>query len=203
MTLAHLLSLKAMPTSKRTHEEHCLHICLCCLRKVKCHEGDKKDGVLIKDELKGLICEYVYPKFHENEDVLPKVLCHTCRVSLKSQKTPKPRKLPPKVNFENLVPDIKKCFTKTTRSGDFSLLCEVCKRGGATIQPNGSKDIPSDFLLEKPCSVGKPPNPEVRKPSISTLASNSTHQQVNKSEKLQQIVDNYSPGGKFLFFSFQ
>ena len=34
MTLAHLLSLKAMPTLKRTYEEY-------RLRKVKSHEGQK------------------------------------------------------------------------------------------------------------------------------------------------------------------
>ena len=48
-----------MPYSKRTHEEHCLHICLCCLKKVKDFEGRKKDGVIISQDLKEIISKKI------------------------------------------------------------------------------------------------------------------------------------------------
>ena len=87
-----------MPTSKRTHEEHCLHICFCCLKKVKDSTGKKKDGVLILQDLKDLIESHVYCEYTQNQNILPKVVCTTCRLSLKSQSSSKPRKLPPKVD---------------------------------------------------------------------------------------------------------
>ena len=120
----------------RTHDEACAALCCVCWRKVK--SGGRK----VSNNLTLLVRQFVFDGYSPNNNSHPTSICNNCRVALSMKKkvmlirlcvikilNPKLKdpngpksKLPPRPDYENLVPPP----PKTRSSTDSYCSCTIC-----------------------------------------------------------------------------
>lgn len=97
---------------KQSHEENINKVCVICFKK--------KTGVRqITNKITDLIILYCLPKYNISDVKYPKVICHSCRVSLEQHTTNKNKKLPIAHNYNSMK------FKKITRKS-CDCMCSVC-----------------------------------------------------------------------------
>ena len=166
---------KTQAKEKKSHNDFCGIVCICCLSKIKSTRPKKVD-----ETLSSLIVSNVYPGFETNRNFLPTVICTRCIVLVKSQS-----EMLPFVKYESLVENVKQCQVNCNSGENF--VCELCKLGAAS--SINIKSETSEFLIGmRNTKKGRIP---IAKPlSVTDLVPDPNK---TKEEKLNEIVEKSSP----------
>ena len=163
----------------RTHNEHCLRICIACLKKPK---GVRP--IVPKSEnlsLKSLLIRHLKLEVQDFE-FLTKVICPKCRIKIEKHQID--TVYPISVNYTALIENVRTNLSQTPDSTESTNCeCEICSIGSTSLHADKSA-----FLIETEIqSTAKIPLPR-----IADFFAQS--KDLTKQEKIKKIREETSPG---------